>query len=236
MESTRQKNPNPRRLFSLLHEGQDRIWDMKLANDDCIYLACGATYGKLSGGLVRFNPQTYDYRVFHDLMPEQTLWCLEARVPGKIIIGSWIYGGLGQKPSTTEGRLGIFDMATEKIERLIVPVPQAKNVTAITLWQTPNHNFIVGTADGALFVYDLVKNEIIFRDEHGWGDTASLCTSRDGWVYGLAQRAIYRFDPERHQFEKLDDFRCEGFVDKLIEDKDGNLYFSSMTELYRLER
>jgi hypothetical protein len=230
------KNPNPRRLFSLLHEGQDRIWDMKLASDDCIYLACGATYGKLSGGLVRLNPQTYEYRVFRDLMPEQTLWCLEARVPGKIIIGSWIYGGLGQKPSTTEGRLGIFDMATEKIEQLIVPVPKAKNVTAITLWQTLNYNFIVGTADGALFVYDLAKNEIVFRDEHGWGDTASLCASRDGWVYGIAQRAIYRFDPKRQQFEKLNDFRCEGFVDKLLEDKNGNLYFSSMTELYRLER
>jgi len=230
------ENPNPYRLFSLLHESQDRIWDMKLASDDCIYLACGATYGKLSGGLARFNPQTYEYRVFHDLMPEQTLWCLETRVPDKVIIGSWIYGGLGQKPSTTEGRLGIFDIATEKIEQLIVPVPKAKNVTAITLWQTQNNNFIIGTADGALFVYDLVKNEIIFRGEHGWGDTASLCASRDGWVYGIAQHAIYRFDPERQKFEKISDFRCDGFVDKIIEDKEGNLYIASMTELYRLER
>jgi len=235
-----EQNPNPRRLFSLLHEGQDRIWDMKLASDGCIYLACGATYGKLSGGLVRFSPRTYEYRVFHDLMAEQTLWCLETRVPNKVIIGSWVYGGLGQKPSTIEGRLGIFDITTERIEHLIVPVAKAKNVTAVTLWQDETnfqHNdFIAGTADGALFIYDLTRGEIIFRHEHGWGDTASLCASRDGWVYGIAQRAIYRFDPSRQLFEKINDFDCDGFVDKIIEDKDGNLYLSSMTEIYRLER
>ena len=227
-----EKQPNPRRLFSLLDERQDRIWDMKLASDDCIYLACGSTYGKLSGGLVRFNPQTYEYHVFHDLMPEQTLWCLETRVPGKVIIGSWIYGGLGQKPATTEGRLGIFDIATERMAHLITPVPQAKNVTAITLQQ----NAIIGAADGALFIYDLMKSEIIFCHEHGWGDTASLCTSRDGWVYGIAQRALYRFEPSQQLFEKISDFRCDGFVDKIIEDKNGGLYISSMTEIYRLER
>ncbi|MCG3119192.1 MAG: hypothetical protein ALAOOOJD_01537 [bacterium] len=205
---------------------------MKLASDDCIYLACGSTYGKLSGGLVRFNPQTYAYRVFHELMPEQTLWCLETRVPGKVIIGSWIYGGLGQKPATTEGRLGIFDIEAERMEHLIVPVSQAKNVTAMTLL----NNQIIGTADGWLFIYDLLRNEIVFRQEHGWGDTASLCTSRDGWVYGIAQRAMYRFDPAPQRFEKISDFRCDGFVDKIIEDKAGELYISSMTELYRLER
>ncbi len=235
-----EQHPNPRRLFSLLHEGQDRIWDMKLASDDRIYLACNATYGKLSGALVRFDPQTYAYHVFHNLMPEQTLWCLETKVPGKVIIGSWIYGGLGQKPTTTEGKLGIFDIATEQIERLIVPVPNAKNVTSIVLWQettnTPNKSFIVGTADGALFVYDLAKGEIIFRDEHGWGDTANLCASRDGWVYGIAQHAIYRFDPARQLFQKICDFHCDGFVDKIIEDKEGNLFVSSVTELYRLVR
>jgi hypothetical protein len=275
-----ERNPNPRRLFSLLHEGQDRIWDMKLASDDCLYLACGATYGKLSGGLVRFNPQAYVYRVFHDLMPEQTLWCLETRVSGKIIIGSWIYGGLGQKPATTEGQLGVFDIASERIEHLLVPVPKAKNVTAITLWQAqmnfpssavptlslrrnhfsnrpgtlskkdasspglrragmtspPESGVLIGAADGSLFICDLTRNEIIFRDEHGWGDTASLCASRDGWVYGIAQRAIYRFDPTRHLFEKIKDFQCDGFVDKIIEDQEGNLYISSMTALYRLER
>ena len=230
------QNPNPRRLFSLLHEGQDRIWDMRLARDGCIYLACGATYGKLSGGLVRLNPQTYEYRVFHDLLPEQTLWCLETRIPNKVIIGSWIYGGLGQKPATTEGQLGIFDIATEKIELRLTPVPKAKNVTAIILWQTQLDNFIVGAADGTLFIYDLMKNEIVFRDEHGWGDTASLCASRNGWIYGIAQRAIYRFDPSRQLFEKIADFHCDGFVDKIIEARDGNLYVSSMTALYRLEQ
>lgn len=235
-----EQNPNPRRLFSLLHEGQDRIWDMKLASDGCIYLACNATYGKLSGALVRFDPQTYAYRVFHNLLPEQTLWCLETKVPGKVIIGSWIYGGLGQKPATSEGRLGIFDIASEQLERFIVPVPKAKNVTAIVLWKdTPNSRHdghIVGTADGSLFVYDLMKGEIIFCDEHGWGDTGNLCASRDGWVYGIAQRAIYRFDPSQQLFEKISDFRCDGFVDKIIEDKEGNLYISSMTQLYRLEK
>jgi hypothetical protein len=82
----------------------------------------------------------------------------------------------------------------------------------------------------------LTSNEIVFRHEHGWGDTASLCASRDGWVYGIAQRAMYRFDPSQQLFEKISDFRCDGFVDKVIEDKAGNLYLSSMTELYRLER
>jgi outer membrane protein assembly factor BamB len=234
------KNPNPRRLFSLLHEGQDRIWDMKLAGDGRIYLACNATYGKLSGALVQFDPNTYEYRVFHNLIPEQTLWCLEIKVPGKVIIGSWIYGGLGQKPTTTEGHLGIFDIATERIERLIVPVPNAKNVTSLVLWKeksdTLQNGSIVGTADGSLFVYDLSKGEIIFRDKHGCGDTAHLCASHDGWVYGVAQRAIYRFDPSRQSFEKISDFQCDGFVDKIIEDGAGNLYISSMTELYRLER
>jgi len=231
-----EQNPNPRRLFSLLHEGQDRIWDMKLAGDGCIYLACGATYGKLSGGLVRFNPQTHAYRVFHDLLPEQTPWCLETRVPGKIIIGSWIYGGLGQKPATTEGKLGVFDLAAERMQRIIVPAPKAKNVTAITLWQNQASQFIVGAADGWLFVYDWEKGEIIFSKEHGWGDTGSLCASRDGWVYGIAQRALYRFAPTSFSFQKICDFQCDGFVDKIIEDKDGELYVSSMTALYRLER
>jgi hypothetical protein len=232
-------DPNPHRLFSLLEEGQDRIWDMKLASDDRIYLACNATYGKLSGALVRFDPQTHAYRVFHNLIPEQTLWCLETKVPGKVVIGSWIYGGLGQKPATTEGHLGIFDIATEQLERLIVPVPNAKNVTSIVLWKEGadlHDGFIIGTADGSLFVYDLAKGEIIFRDEHGWGDTANLCASRDGWVYGIAQRAIYRFDPLRQAFEKISDFHCDGFVDKIIEDEESNLYLSSMTKLYRLER
>jgi hypothetical protein len=122
------------------------------------------------------------------------------------------------------------------MEQLIVPVPNAKNVTAITLWQAQQNHFIVGTADGWLFIYDLKKNEVLFRHEHGWGDTASLCTSRDGWVYGIAQRALYRFDPARQLFEKFSDFHCDGFVDKITEDRDGTLYVSSMTELYRLER
>ncbi|MDZ7292573.1 MAG: hypothetical protein ONB44_02125 [candidate division KSB1 bacterium] len=230
------RHPNPRRLFSLLPEGQDRIWDMKLASDGRIYLACSATYGKLSGALVRFDPQSYEYRVFHNLIPEQTLWCLESGVPGKVIIGSWIYGGLGQKPATPEGQLGIFDIATEKLEYLLVPVPHAKNVTSIVSWRDKSNSLIIGAADGSLFVYDPAKGEIIFRDEHGWGDTAHLCASRDGWIYGLAQRAIYRFDPARQLFTKVCDFRCEGFVDKIIEDQEGNLYISSVTELYRLER
>jgi hypothetical protein len=70
----------------------------------------------------------------------------------------------------------------------------------------------------------------------GWGNITRLLPASDGFIYGIAKRAIFRFDPQKNEFRELFPFDAEDWMNFIIEDKKCRIFIGSREYIYRLVR
>lgn len=203
---------NPDVLVTLIGQVQDRIFTMVEAGG---LLAAGSVpeYGNLGGALTIVNPETGAYDLYRNVVPDQSVCALAYR-DGVVYGGTTTRGGLSSVPTTTEGHLFEFDLATRQVTRMVVPVPGDETVSDLVLGAEAN--VLIGMTYGCTFFrYDIKQHVVTSTVDTGiapagavWGRTPTLRFSKlDGHVYGVAGQKFFRCNAFGGDLTILDDSR-----------------------------
>lgn len=189
---------NPEELTSLISPHlQDRVFEMTAAGD----LLAAATipeYGHLGGALSLIDPETGDHDVYRHIVPDQGV-CAVVHRDGIIYGGSTVRGGMSIEPTTTEGHLFEFDVASREVISTIVPVPGDETVS--TLCFGADDSTLVGmTYESSFFTYDITRHEVtsvidlpITPTGATWGRTPTLrYRKHDQHFYGVGGHTYFR--------------------------------------------
>ncbi|MBD2862531.1 PQQ-like beta-propeller repeat protein [Paenibacillus oceani] len=226
---------NPRRVAELVSHGQDRPFAMVGVDSlSKLYVGSVPDYGSLSGALTVYDVPTRQVQVHKDIVHDQGVVSLAHR-DGLIYGGTTIYGGLGTSgPSETEGKLFVFDTATNSKVFEIVPVPGRKVVSG--LLDGPD-GLIWGVAEDTIFKFDPDTQQIVYKaarlGRYGTGTVwvdAFLEVGKDGNVYGTnRQKTLFMIKPDTMEF-----FRIKtGAGNYLTQDHLGNLYMANDANLWK---
>ncbi len=216
-------------------EGQSRafaVLKVTTTNEKKFFFGTVPEYGKLGGALVIYNEQTKAFNVHEQPVAQQSVVSL-VQHNNLVIGGTTISGGLGIKPSTKEAVLFGWDIAGNQKTFELVPVPGAAAITC--LMRGPD-NFIWGVADGTLFIFDAEKKSVISThklydyppfNSHIWR-SAAMVIHPSGMIYGTGNNNLFQIDPKTKAVTILNTN-----ASLLAMDKEGNLYFRRLTELWK---
>jgi len=188
---------NPDTLVQLIGDLQDRIFAMTAAGD---LLAVGSVpeYGNLGGALTLVDPSTGTHTVYRNVVTDQSV-CALAHRDGIVYGGTTTRGGLSSVPTTTEGHLFEFDVATRQVTTSIVPVAGDETVSTLCFGNEPG--ILAGmTYECHFFRYDLAQHAVTSVVDTGikpagavWGRTPTLRYRKlDGYFYGVAGQKFFR--------------------------------------------
>jgi hypothetical protein len=226
---------NPRRVAELVNHGQDRPFAMVGVDAlSKLYIGSVPDYGSHSGALSVYNVPTRQTQVYKDIVHNQGVVSLTYK-DGFVYGGTTIYGGLGTSgPTETEGKLFVFDTATNAKVFEIVPVAGRKVVSG--LLAGPD-GMIWGVAEDTIFKFDPQTRQIVYKaaklGRYGTGTVwvdAFLEIGKDGNVYGTnRQKTLFMINPETMDFFKIK----SGAGNYLTQDFYGNLYMSNDADLWK---
>ena len=226
---------NPRRVAELVKDGQDRPFAMAGVDSlNKLYVGSVPDYGSLSGALTVYDVPTRKAQVFKDIVHNQGVVSLVYK-DGFVYGGTTIYGGLGTSgPSETEGKLFVFDTATNTKVFEIAPVPGRKVVSG--LLAGPD-GLIWGVAEDTIFKFDPNTRQVVYKAAKlgryaagtVWVD-AFLKLGADGNVYGTnRQKTLFMIKPDTMDFVVIKN----GAGNYLTQDAYGNLYMSNDATLWK---
>ncbi|MGW7288152.1 carbohydrate binding domain-containing protein [Streptomyces sp. NPDC054847] len=212
-----------------LGEHQDRPIGWADAGD-VVAIGSMPDYGLLDGALSLFNPSTGDLQVFRNVIADQTPLALAHR-DGLIYGGTGIWGGIGVEPTTSEGKLFIFDPAAGKVVFETVPVPGAQNVSALTFDDEGN---LWGFTANELFKFDPEQRKVVLTKKYfGVDDSKIYATGRElfwhqGELVGTSTGRMFRMDPRSLEMTVIQ----SGVANPAI-DRNGSFYYNRGSMLYR---
>ena len=201
---------NPR-SFGPLGADMNRPFEYAVGPDERIYIACRANYGIPGGGMARFDPRSETSRVFRD--EQQSVQSIAA--DGRFVYGGTsISGGRGCVETTTQGKLYLFDVESERRVFECVPVPEAVAVTSLAL--SSASGLVYGSvSSGELFAFDVEQRQVVRRWQmrspgtplmgvpETYGVIHLTCGS-DGDIYGVTQRDLFKLDVSTDRIHYLD--------------------------------
>ncbi len=232
-------NPGPRetnnpRLIGAVGSEQNRFRSIYLAEDKHIYMGTVPDYGKYGGALVDFDPESETFKVYRNVVKDQSVYGIEGDGSGLLIGSTATHGGLGSVPVAKEAKLFVWDVAKKQKVRELVPVAGADDIWSIC--RTPDGK-IIGGADSTLFVYDVAKNEVINSRTLNTAQITKLMWSSDGWGYGDSWDTLFRFSKDLKTVEPILK-RAENTHSAhiLMETKDGRIFFGIGAVLCELVR
>lgn len=189
---------NPDILATLISPHlQDRIFEMTDA-DGLLAAASIPEYGHLGGALSLIDPETGEHDVYRDVVAEQGVSTVVHR-NGIVYAGTTIYGGMSTVPTTTEGHLIEFDLASREVTSTIVPVEGAETVSTLCFGE--DASTLVGiTYENHLFTYDITRHEVtsvvdleITPTGATWGRSPTLrYRKHDRCFYGVGGQTFFR--------------------------------------------
>ena len=201
---------NPR-SFGQLGDNMNRPFEYAVGPDDRIYIACRSNYYSPGGGLARFDPVGEEIRVFVD--PDQSVQSVAADARF-VYGGTSISGGRGCVETTTEGKLFLFDVQTERRVFECVPVAEAVAVTSLAVSSTSG--LLYGSvSSGWLFAFDVEERQVVQRWQArnqgtpliGVPETYGvihLTCGQDGDIYGVTQKDVFKVDVGTGRIHYLD--------------------------------
>ncbi|WP_010268103.1 ligand-binding sensor domain-containing protein [Paenibacillus senegalensis] len=218
---------NPRLLFNLAAEEQDRPYGLAVIGD-VLYIGTICGYGKLGGSIVAYRPADGTRQVYRNPLPDLSIVAL-LTAGGLLYGGTTIWGGLGIAPTRTAAELLVFDPASGRAKGIPLPVPDIQALTALAAGPD---GLLWGMGEGYLFAFDRQEERFVhtahlfpdhrYGSQSVWRD-ASLLFGRDGSLYGTVQGTmLFRYSPVRSELELL----AEDGARFLAEDREGTLYFS----------
>ena len=201
---------NPRN-FGQLGQDMNRPFEYAIGPDDKIYIACRSNYRIPGGGMARFDPATEDTHVFRD--EEQSIQSITAD-HRFVYGGTSISGGRGCIETTTEGKLYLFDVNSQRRVFECIPVPTAVAVTSLAV--SSASGMVYGSAsNGQLFAFDVDERQVVrrwkMRSEgtplmgvpETYGVIHLTCGS-DGDIYGVTRHDVFKLDVNTDRIHYLD--------------------------------
>lgn len=225
---------NPRTSVRLGHE-QDRITSIVAVDDRTTAVSSFPLQGRIGGALALYDHQTRTAEVFRNVVQDQTPLELVHR-DGLIYGGTGISVGLGTEPTTTEGHLFIFDVATRQVIFSMVPVPGEENVAGLsfdaggTLW---------GMTRNTVFTFDPATRTVTHVERYSdYDDSATYVVGRDLIVLpdrlvGHNGREVFEVDPATWERTVIASKNDPGGSAGIGIDRSGRYYYSYGTHLYR---
>ncbi|MFX4272401.1 hypothetical protein ACQBAR_13710 [Propionibacteriaceae bacterium Y1685] len=199
---------NPRKLLELIGHDQDRLFDIVDAGG----LAAVGTvseYGTLGGSLTLFDPVKGNPEVFK-VAKDQSVVTLAYR-DGVVYGGTSIHNGLSTTPTTTEGQIFGFDVASRTTKFLDVPVPGDETVATVAFGRSSNILWGM-TYENHLFGYDVTTGTVTTTIKvdlpsagANWGRTPEMqWNAQQRRFYGVAGHALFSFNPANKKVTVLD--------------------------------
>ena len=232
---------NERRHIATLEEDydQERAWQLTLGPDGMIYTGTRPIKGHLGGAVVRVNPEDFSFKLWRNVIPNQSFISAVA-VPktGEIFFTSSVQGGTSAAPTETEAYVMLWDCAKEEMVWKGTPLP---GTTVYGKAAIGTNGIVYGLAGNRYFAFDPVARRVIHTGELPVGDPAlpgmvDEAAGPQGLIFGLGDGAIFAIDPADHQariiarHESIDD-RVRG----MYVTQDGVLYYSKGSELWRVD-
>ncbi|SEM94093.1 Ig-like domain-containing protein [Lihuaxuella thermophila] len=233
-----QRNSNPKQLFDLYGQEQDRPVAMAgSAEKGKLFIGSVPDYGRLGGALSVYDFATGKLDIHRHIVQNQSVVSL-AYKNGKVYAGTSIYGGIGQDPVEQEAKLFVWDVDRGEKTFETVPVPGETVIRALTVGPDGN---IWGLAEGTLFIFDPETNTVIYKEdkfpqiqvsfESAAADVEAASTrggahlelGKDGYLYGTADGKFFKINPYTKHVTVLRE--QESF--RLARDWMGNFYFKN---------
>jgi hypothetical protein len=219
------KKQNPRVYADLQPEGQSRPRAVLAVPElNKVYAGTVADYGHLGGALNVYDVAADTSETFRNPVVDQSVVSLMYH-KGFVLGGTSTMGGLGQKAAEGDGKLFLWDPATNKKVFEIAPVPGKSMVGDLFLGPDGN---VWGHSRGTLFVFDVEKREVILRKElvadhpntPGYRD-GNFVLHPNGMLYASILKKLYRIDPKTFELTTIVDHG----VQELVLGPDDTLYF-----------
>ncbi|NUO60399.1 MAG: PQQ-binding-like beta-propeller repeat protein [Hamadaea sp.] len=213
-------NTNPRELFRLQPDGQNRPLAFAGAGTK-VYIGSTPDYGLWGGALTVYDVRTGVRTTRKDIVADQGVISL-AVLGDRLWAGTTIGGGGGTVPKATEAKVFTADLATgEKIAEY-TPVPGADSISSLVAGPD---GLLWGLADGELFLLDPATGAVVHRQDipgraSGVQDEL-IVNSADEHVYASLDGNLLQIDPLSKQVRVLRDTETY----RLTQDPRGNLWF-----------
>ncbi|MBI2421551.1 MAG: PQQ-like beta-propeller repeat protein [Candidatus Hydrogenedentes bacterium] len=227
----REATNNPRG-FGNLGPGHLRPRAMIHGPGQQIYIGSFPEYGMLGGSLGVWDPvEDRLIENYPQLIRNQSITTLVwDEKTGLIFGGSSTQGGGGSTPSEPSAKFFAFDSTAKQLKFEIVVADDVPYIRAMC----PVGRKIYGVGKGdTLFVYDIDAEKLVHQADLGVGSVCdvSLRPWKDGMIYGVASRKIFKLDPESYACTTLAEYpntiRCGFAID------DHGIYFGDRAELIR---
>ncbi|SEF18844.1 hypothetical protein [Jiangella alba] len=219
---------NPRPRLRVGHQ-QDRPIAMT-SMDDKVAIGTFPVPARLGGALAILDPDTMTMEVYDNLIENQSIYALQYR-DGLLYGGSGITGGLGQEPTETEGKLFVFDPATEEVVFETVPVPGDGHVSGLVF---DDEGYLWGVTANAIFKFDPDTREVVAQRRYfNTDDSRAYVRGRelywhDDMLVGATSGRVFEVDPDTLDMEIIATNTAN-----LAIDKDGRYYYGRSSELLR---
>ena len=189
--NTGSSSSNPQ---SVVVPADDMCWRpvaMIAGNDGLVYVGSQAGYGKLTGPLIVWNPQTGTASQY-PLIGNQSVVSLAAWNQ-MVIGGTTIIGGLGSAPVATDAELFIWDPTANEITATAVPVPGAQTITDLV---TAPNGLVYGFADSTLFEFDPSLGAVLRTQREPLTGLIynSVALDKAGRIWGLSNEGVFTID------------------------------------------
>ncbi|WP_163543247.1 hypothetical protein [Occultella kanbiaonis] len=226
---------NPRQIFSLEAEDQDRPFGLDYDPvGDRIFMGTVAHYGRNQGALTVYEFATDTKTVYTDeIVTEQSVIDVLYH-DGLVYLGTTIDGGLGAPPSgQTDAHFIVFDPDTGQVVRDLIPVAGDEGVTGLLLGPD---GLIWGVSEDTVFKYDHATGEIVYSEKllaarYGtatvWAH-AYLTVGADGNVYGSNRFTFFRIDPQTMEHTTI----VNGVGSYAVADEAGDVLFSTGAQVF----
>jgi hypothetical protein len=196
-----------------------------------VAIATPPNYGKRGGAITLFDPASGAWRTLTGLVPDQAIRCLRFAGDGRLYAGSSIDVGRGETVVARSAHLIAVDPTSGGILLDVVPVPDARAITAVV--SLDGRRVLGATDTGRLFVHDLESHATRLIEglpnirDLAWWET-------EGVVLGIGwRRGLFRLDPGTLAISWI-----EGSPEKLgpgiAFDRLGRVYLHDGTRVYRM--
>jgi len=224
--------------------GQERVYQMEVGPDGMIYAGTVPTKGRLGGALVRINPQNYQFKVWPDIIHNQSLTSVVS-VPatGEVFVTSSTAGGTSAIPTEKEAVVFLWNAAQEKIDFRARPLPGSSSYGKAV---RAANGIIYGFGGGVdYYAFDPVKRQTIFTGKIPQSPGSAtkrpplLCDSPGphGCIYAVDRDAgnLIAIDPASHKARIVfSDPSLRGII-AVNTASDGNIYYGSGGHLMRIK-
>jgi len=228
-------NPRPIGSFSASHM-QERPYQWALGPDGMLYIGTRPIKGHLGGALVGVNPSNFSYKVWRDVIPNQSVFYV-APVPEthEMFCSSSISGGSSAIATEKEAYVFLWDIKREQVSFRAQPVP---GITTYGMVARAKTGVIYGLAGEKYYAFDARQRKVVHvGDLPGRSrQFPGMCrepVGPKGLLYGFADDALFAIDPADHSLEVLTRHESiEGARGPYVT-QDGVVYYGSGPTLMR---